>query len=151
MNHKYLGLDPGPLTGWALWDSEANHFESGEIPYRQVKHLVRAKWGLHCPLYLITERFTITGRTVKGAVYYESLYVNGWLDLEYGDAVIWQMPAVAKRETDPPSKGGRSSAQLKRLGWHLKTKNGHANDAAAHIMSRAKADRQTFVLEGLAD
>lgn len=144
----YFALDPGPLCGMALWNTDTNTFESYEIPYKEVPEAVRVSMPVG---RLITEMFSISSRTLRGKVYYESLYINGWLDLTYGDELYWSMPAIAKAETEVPSKGGRSSRHLKALGWYLNTKNGHANDAAAHIMHFAKTDRNPWVLERLAD
>lgn len=141
----YIGVDPGLKTGLFVWGSEDPERHGwAELPMDEIRQWMA--WEVaeaRRPLVIVTERFTIGSHTVKQHVYYESLYINGWLLIEYPEYMApMQMPRVAKQENVE-----RKSANLKRLGWYHKTKDGHANDAAAHVMIKATKDRQPWVLD----
>lgn len=146
----YLGIDPGVNTGIFRWDeAEPEGHEWWETrDLQQIKTIVDNEVALAKalarPLTIVTEKFTIGSHTIRGHVYYESVYINGWLLIEHDGLVVMQGTAIAKKENED-----RKSVKITRLGWYHRTKDGHANDAAAHVMARAEKDRCPYVLEVL--
>ena len=135
----YAGIDPGVVSGVAAYFTQTGHFESEELPtLGAVADWVRS-WDNSSPI-IITEKFVISGRTIKTAVQYESLYMNGWLSIEYPQSM---------EQTAAQAKAFATNDKLKALGWYNPTKDGHANDAARHILYRAARNRDERVVKAL--
>lgn len=125
-----VALDPGKTTGVAV-------FYGGLVTTHEVDHASVANlvgWHIHealdrkADLRVVSELFTISARTTKTKVQYESLYLNGWL--VYGPAaeyVEFQTPAQAKSLA--------TNKRLEALGWRRPSKGGHADDAARHLFT----------------
>lgn len=81
---------------------------------------------------VVCESFTIAAHTAKKTRQYWSLESIGairWACMKAGVSFTLQSPADAK--------GFATDAKLKALGWYTPTKDGHANDAARHLLKRA--------------
>lgn len=140
----YIAVDPGVVTGLVLWSDQC---DLEEVYMHEIEGIKPAadlikRWAMSISRRtILTEKFTISQRTIKGAVKYESLYLNGWLAIEYGDDVTEQTPAQAK--------GLVSDEMLHHLGWWHKEGAGHANDAARHLIYRLVKDRNPLVIDAL--
>lgn len=142
----YIATDPGVVTGLTTWNSYTEEFQWFEI---KSLDLVRGVWNdivrraerAGDDVDKVTEKFTISKRTLQGKIYYESLYWNGWVTIEYPDTHVQQPPRKAQRAL--------MKDQLSALGWHNRTKDGHADDAAWHLMQRAYRNREPYVLDRL--
>ena len=140
----YVAVDPGVVSGVAVWSSDAHLgsvalYEIGTL--EETASLVRSHHRNHT-VSLICERFLISARTIKTKVYYDSVWFEGWCVIEY--------PHV-HQQTAAQAKGFATDALLKHLGWYDKTKDGHSNDAARHLLYRAVKDRNPTILEALED
>lgn len=141
----YLAIDPGLVSGVVRWNSEKpDRFESHELDTlaETAKFVNMSRYDMHTRrgLTVVTEKFIISARTIKTKVYYESLYFNGWLSIEYPDRI---------EQTAAQAKGFATDAKLKHMGWYTPSKDGHANDAARHLMYRAVKDRVPYVIDRL--
>ena len=137
----YLAIDPGVVSGVAVYhagglytDELADIGETAAFVDRVVSDAYPQR------VTIVTEKFIISARTIKTKVKYESLYFNGWLSIEYPDSLEQTAAQAKKFATDD---------KLKHLGWFTPTKDGHANDAARHLLYRATKDRVPWVIEKL--
>ncbi len=138
----YLAIDPGVGTGIAWWDPFENDWWSHETDdLQEVARCVRDVYDPRNTL-LITEKFIISQRTIRGKVYYESLYFNGWLSIEYPDRI---------EQTAAQAKGLITDDVLKHFGWFTRTKDGHANDASRHLLYRALKNREPYAVTKMAE
>ncbi len=139
---RYIAIDPGVVTGVVCWGTDfPDTLEWHELDdLRDVARWVRARTAFRDDVTIVTEKFQISARTIRGKVFYDSLYFNGWLSIEFPDR-IEQTPAQAK--------GFATDKVLKHLGWFNRTKDGHANDAARHLVYRLVKDREPHVIEAL--
>ena len=136
----YIAIDPGVGTGVGSFYPSTGVFHSEEMfDLQDVASWVRS-FGRTDHVVRITEKFIISSRTVKTKVYYESLYFNGWLSIEYAGRI---------EQTAAQAKGYADDAMLHHFGWYLKTKDGHANDAARHLLYRMSKDRVPWMLDRL--
>lgn len=127
----HLAVDPGKVCGIALWHPmDTFQLKTDELLPVEVAKLVHDLWNNTMgQLLVITERFQISERTIKTALSLEALDVNGWLEIEAqrkGFDLVYQSPAQAKRFS--------TDEKLKALDWFERTKDGHANDAARHML-----------------
>ena len=124
-----IAVDPGKVSGVALWHPDI------PVQIKADELLPLEVLGLVCQLddkydtTVVTEKFTISERTIKTALSLDALDINGWLTLESqrkNFELVMQTPAQAKAfATDD---------KLKALDWYERTKDGHANDAARHLL-----------------
>lgn len=120
-----LAVDPGGTTGWAWWRSDTHQFESGEASDWKA-------WLYDRPDYdiLVIEKYTITAKTAKLSQQTDALRLTGALEMDAypHHRVIITTPAEAKSFSN--------DGKLKRVGWY-RPGNGHANDAARHLLLTA--------------
>lgn len=136
---RILAVDPGTVTGIADYDKQRGVF------FNEVKGGVKGFVDAvrhSLPLYdvVVCESFVISPRTLRVSRVHDSLDIIGWLKGEEGytyPELVMQTPAQAKQfATDD---------KLRRLGWYNATKDGHANDAARHLLTYlARAENTTF-------
>lgn len=143
----YIAIDPGVVSGTATYiEGVPQSFESKEWDdlielARNVRSAMVFAIASGYEAVLITEKFQITSRTIKGKVFYESVYFNGWLSIEFPSR-IEQTPAQGK---------GVSNTMLKAVGWYNPSPDGHANDAARHLMYRANKNGDFVVRQKLSE
>ena len=124
---RILAIDPGGTTGWALWDDDSRAVTYGHVVgwENAVDSIVDA-----CsePTQLVCESYAITAQTLKLARCYDSLYIIGCLyHLAHTDPNI-----SLYMQTPSQAKSFGTNTKLERLGGGVK--NGHAVDAARHLL-----------------
>lgn len=80
---------------------------------------------------IVAERFTVNQATAKKAPHTESLAVNYAVEYELrkrGRELPLQLPVQAKKLA--------TDKVLRKLGWYVASKGGHANDGARHLVLR---------------
>lgn len=125
-----VAIDPGKMTGYALYDREEGKFSSYETSFDDTcRYLASHAATWKEDLLIVSESFIITVQTAKNTQSPWSLeligvarYISRALT---GRDLILQAPATAKRFA--------SDDRLKTMGWHVPGK-GHANDAARHLL-----------------
>lgn len=127
----HLAIDPGKVSGIALWHPmEATAIKADELTPIEVTNLVDDLWNNSLgELVVIAESFVISERTIKTAPQRDALDILGWLTLESqrrGFELHLQTPAQAKKFS--------TDEKLRALDWFERTKDGHANDAARHLL-----------------
>lgn len=129
----YIAVDPGNYSGMALYDpGYADKPDTAEVPYEQTG-AVLSQWltvarsaeidvRVACEVYTIAQHKVMTAQpdAIKG------MGVVEYLCHLKGVPLTWQSPTDAK--TLVPD------AVLRELGWYVRTKDGHANDAQRHIL-----------------
>ena len=125
-----IAIDPGKVSGLALWDERhpLTIHSHEETPISTVDYVASA-CNIFTDVTVVTEKFTISERTIKTALSLDALDINGWLTIEsprMGFDLHFQMPSQAKAFS--------TDEKLKALDWYERTKDGHANDAARHLL-----------------
>lgn len=126
--NKVVAVDPGKTTGIAAWNGVMMH--SWEVPggvlsgVRAVRHLLDEN------TVLVYEKFEILASTVRTDLTdaYTTLYINGGLLVAAADA------GCRVREHRPKDKAFGSDRTLRAVGWYTREGDGHANDAARHLL-----------------
>lgn len=128
-----LGLDPGKMSGVAFW-VPGQPINAVELNEDDTIDFVRVHIQVHVDanarLLIGAERFIPKADTSKHT---RQTHASRIFDVLSQDArglrvVTWssQEPSVAKRLG--------TNETLKKLGWWNPTKDGHANDAARHVL-----------------
>jgi len=131
---RLMAIDPGQTTGVALMDTDTGfrslEVEGGLIPAVDSMRgiLSRAQYDV-----LIYEKFEIHNSTTKTDLTdaYTALYING------NAIVLAAKLGIRVVEQRPKDKLFANSSQwrtLKAVGWYTPEGDGHANDAAAHLV-----------------
>lgn len=124
-----VAFDPGRIAGIAVMRMSAFHVTSGEMPWLEgvcyIDQLLQTD-PLPMNIRVVGERWDSTGsrkmtpqpdaQEMIGAVRFVTSQRNVTFEL--------QSRSDAKTITD---------ADLKKLGWYKKTKDGHSNDACRHL------------------
>jgi len=135
-----LTFDPGKATGWCVFqphEPSDTGFAAGEYDdWHKFAHWVDiyipVQQGRGHRVIVVGEHFTISQRTIKTAVDYSALYLNGAVQQS-----CWEHDADFKFQTAAMIKAKpniATNANLKKLGWYTPTKGGHANDAVRHMV-----------------
>jgi hypothetical protein len=128
----YFAVDPGLATGVACYAPAAGYYNAvevlgGDIGFANFWRVVLHDYTV---AGIVCESFHITPQTATKTRQYDALYIIGWLKLEsqrLGIPFTLQTPAQGK------SFG--TDAKLKHMGWYVKTKDGHRNDASRHLLT----------------
>lgn len=123
-----IAIDPGKMSGLAAYHDE--QFRAYEMNPLDTIEYVDSAWSqTGGDIEVVAESFVISERTIKTAPQRDALDILGWLTIESqrrGFEFTMQTPAQAKKfATDD---------KLKALDWYERTKDGHANDAARHLL-----------------
>lgn len=115
-----LAVDPGAVSGISAYDTRDGCFQSweGQVPLEDLKHYDA----------VVIEGFLITENTSKLTQQRDAMEIIGQVKAvcEAHDIPLTiQMPS-AKRFAQPN--------KLQLLGWYKKTRDNHANDAAAQLL-----------------
>lgn len=126
-----IAIDPGKVSGIALWHPmEVLSIKADELTPIEVTNLVDDLWNNTLgQITVVAESFVISERTIKTAPQRDALDILGWLTLESqrrNFELVLQTPAQAKKFS--------TDEKLKSLDWFERTKDGHANDAARHLL-----------------
>lgn len=126
-----VGIDPGNVTGVALWAVGDPAPWWHEIPAEVMGNWLRTSGipGLPRPIYMRYEKFTIMPNAVV-TPQPDALEVTGvvkdfarqhWIELNHSQP--------------RSSKKNHPDALLRKLGWFQRTKDGHANDAMRQVLA----------------
>lgn len=138
-----IGIDPGNVTGMALWDLEKEAPTQWlEEPSATVGNALR-KWldyfvPAHAEVVLSVEKYTMTPgiKTAQPA----ALMVMGVLEdiAQFRDIKLdYHLPSTTKKQV--------SNTMLRKLGWWTPTKDGHANDALRLLLCElSRVDPQRY-------
>lgn len=133
-----IAVDPGKIAGVAVICASGG-FASLELPAKQALELVWRLANLWVFVDIITERYTMTQKTMTPQT--DALEMNGALRF------------IANRMDRPFTQQGRSEVKkamsdqvLRDVDWFVRTKDGHANDAARHLGFRVL---QSYTVEWL--
>jgi len=132
-----IALDVGKVTGAAVWlHTIPDEILVTEIPTRYaVRDFIKDVYESDYKMSIVCENFVISQRTIKTAQDPNALRLIGWLDLwceEFGVPFTLRTAASAKSfATDD---------KLKALDWFNRTPDGHANDAARHMLVEVRAN-----------
>lgn len=140
-NLTLYGVDPGKNTGIA-WLTPSGHFESIELGHFEALDWLVANLVPHTDT-VYCEDFIITARTAKLTHQPWSLKAIGVLEWHCRRK---QIPFFLN--TASKAKKFSTDDKLRKLGWHRPTKDGHANDAARHLLLGA-VDMQCIDLRRL--
>lgn len=124
---KILAVDPGLVTGMAFWDTDKVKPETREVHYPwfgvQFRSLVNYADTVACEKYIMTSG-------VKTAQP-EALMLMGVVEDQtryyLNESVFWFTAKQTKKSV--------TDATLRKLGWYIKTKDGHANDAQRVLLT----------------
>ena len=126
-----LAIDPGKMSGIAVWRDHAPALiTTDEL---NVNDTIQFAVNMHKhnhDLEIVSEKFTISERTIKTSLSLDALDINGWLKLQ---GYRWSV-VVDLSQTPTSAKKFATDAKLKTLDWFERTKDGHANDAARHLL-----------------
>jgi hypothetical protein len=124
-----IAIDPGKISGIAVYDG-SSQFRTYEHDVQSTIRFVDNVWHqLHGDIEVVTEKFTISERTLKTALSLDALDINGWLVIE-----SQRRDFPLKIQTPAQAKSFSTDDKLKALGWFNPSLDGHANDAARHLM-----------------
>ena len=143
-----LSIDPGKVTGVALYDSYNNVFETWEIAGRyELRRWMDYPnaWGSSYG-EIVAEDFIISQRTIKTTPQKDPLRIIGWLDM-----VCEENRVPFTLQTAAQAKSFSTDAKLRHLGWFTSEGEGHANDAARHLLAylaRTDPKRVAELMEG---
>lgn len=143
---RVLAVDPGGVTGLAVYDAGTDTFRSWQADsYEQVVQDVRDEC-LSGLTRLVVESFVIRSNThkldpVAFALTTDLIGACRYIAYERGVPFSKQSPAEAKSfSTDD---------KLRRLGWYSPTPGGHANDATRHLLRYLASIHNPTILERL--
>jgi hypothetical protein len=128
--HVLIWLDPGKLTGYALWYPERQRFGSGELgvmPLGEFLEVLVTECG---PMAWVGyEDYTIRPGT--------GVLDSAGMALEVTGITHWLTHRHHARLLKPQQPADRSFGEkhLRAIGWHKPTPGGHADVAAAHLLS----------------
>ena len=126
MSRRYIGVDPGLVTGIAVYEAGVR-FNSYELTRGQIMGFLRQ---IVCEGdIVVVERYVISAQTIKKTRQNDAMQVTGAVQelcREKSAHFILHEPAPAKRIG--------SNDVLKALKWDRITKDNHANDAAALVL-----------------
>jgi hypothetical protein len=125
-------VDPGDVFGVALYsvDDQDETLDLFELPPMDALKFIHTALDIATQYHidgviLAVERYTPDQRVMTPQ--YEAMYGIGalrYIATLCNATFALQSRSEAKKTTDK---------QLKELGWYVKTKDGHANDAARHV------------------
>lgn len=129
-----MWLDPGKTTGAAWWIDRTAVFGSGEYDADGVTRLIRRMAEEHPGdgFAVGWERYNVTSGGPRTGTPEHSLKVIGAVEalaVELGFILLKPVPSSTR---------GLGLIWLRRMGWH-KPGNGHADDAAAHLLTQLMA------------
>lgn len=120
-----LAIDPGLMTGWAIWNSGSHQFTSGQEDFEGFAYTLEEA-AHHIELYIV-ERYTINADTAKKSPQPEALEVTGMVRYF---ATMERTPMLMQSPSE--AIGFATDDRLREVGWYRPGK-GHANDAARHL------------------
>lgn len=127
-----VGIDPGNVTGVAVWSPQDQKPWWHEIRAETVGEWLRDLSGIPkmpLPVYMRYEKFTIMPNSVI-TPQPDALEVTGVVKdfaRQHGISLSHSQPRSSKKN--------HPDSLLRWLGWYVKTKDGHANDAMRQVLA----------------
>lgn len=127
-----LAIDPGLMTGIAIWEPGLNVPRVEEIHTRQAFYPWMTNWlcahyGQE-PVEVVIEEYQITQRTGELSKQYDALYIVGAVES------MCQHASVRLYTQSRSMKSFGTDFKLKHLGWYDPSRGGHQNDAMRHLL-----------------
>jgi len=94
-----------------------------------VRDFIKDVYACDYKLSVVCENFVISQRTIKMAQDHNALRLIGWLDIWCDE---YSVPFTLR--TAAAAKSFATDDKLKVLDWYNRTPDGHANDAARHML-----------------
>ena len=127
-----FAVDPGLITGWAVWDVQAEQPPvAGQLALEEFEDKAADIIAHGSPeAHLVVERYTVTSATAKKSPQPEALLITGALEYIARVGRGWGWSRQQPDEVMHLVPDWR----LRRLGWYIKGAAGiHANDALRHV------------------
>jgi len=129
-----IGVDPGKITGIAVWWSpdfwEAENgkkpLDTAEVEASAVARVLRRMLDGERPTLMAVERYVQGQKKTHQPEAHQVIGVVRSLADELVVRCVYQNPGSAKKIG--------TTARLKKLGYHVPTKDNHANSATAHML-----------------
>lgn len=129
-----IGVDPGKITGIAVWWSPAKWWseegkkplDTAEVEASTVPAVLRRMLDGERPTLMAVERYVQTQRKTHQPEAQQVIGAVRSLADQLVVRCVYQNPAPAKKMG--------STAKLKKLGFYVPTKDNHANSATAHML-----------------
>jgi hypothetical protein len=139
MSDRLMAVDPGKMTGWALWDRERQKFVAGELGWFEFLMVFEQRASSDAGLFVVSESFIITPATVRKSREHWSLEAIG--AMKY----ILQRQGLPDLVLQSPAQGKSfgTDDKLKALDWWIPGK-GHAMDAARHLLVHLMKDPRSW-------
>lgn len=133
MTNLVIAIDPGKVTGMALWDPRVpTVVTTREVakPVEVARIVNSCRNDRYGKIEVVSEKFTISQRTLKTALSLDALDINGWLKIDsQAHGYPYKEQAVQKN-----SNSFASDDKLQALGWFDKTPDMHAVDATRQLV-----------------
>ena len=129
-----VGVDPGKVTGISVWWSphhwgsviKRSPLDTAEVEHSAVTKTLRRMLDGERPTLIAVERYVQNARKTHQPEANEVIGAVKSLADDLTVRCVYQSPS-------PAQKIG-STARLRSLGFHVSTKDGHANSATAHML-----------------
>ena len=131
---RFIACDPGGITGLAEYDTVYDTFLSWEEPNFDavIQFISEATASEGANLVVICEGFRINSKTHK----LDATAFEVTLDIIGSCRALCLLNGSEFVRNYPPDKAFGSDAHLRTLGWWYAGGDGHANDAARHLLHR---------------
>lgn len=127
-----IGIDPGLVTGIAVYHSETNKPIVHEIHGRETVYRwfdsITPTGNMAPSVEVVIEDYEITQRTGALSKQYDALYIVGAIEAM---CFLKEIPFFHQHRS---AKAFGSDAKLKFLGWYAPSRGGHQNDAMRHLL-----------------
>lgn len=123
-------VDPGKLTGVAIYHPDDGEFSSWERPCWEAVAIVEGGMNGMRISHLVVEAFNISARTLR-VTRGENWSLESIGALRYLATYQHDVPF---RLQQPSDMSFGTDWKLRQLGWYRPSKGGHMNDAARHML-----------------
>lgn len=138
-----IGVDPGKMTGVSIY-SGLKLIYTAEVPAEEVTDLLTMKTlpALHgFRIIIAVERYVFGVSAVRKTRQSDPMKLTGQLE-----DVARRYEAEFRLVSQADTKKMAPDKLLRQLGWHVKTKDGHSNDASRVVYTTlAQVDTTEFV------
>lgn len=131
-----VGVDPGKVTGIAVWWSPDFYdstergalgpVDTAEVEYSAVRPVLLRMLNGERPTLMAGERYVKNARKTNQPEADQVLGVVRSLAEELTVRFVYQSPSPAQKIGNPE--------RLRKLGWFVRSKDGHANAALGHML-----------------
>lgn len=128
-----FAVDPGKTTGLALWSTERELIQAGEMEIYPFQCWAEENIRLYAgwDLQVVCEDFLITQQTARNSQ--SAHWAFAGIEVLKFWCKKWDVPLTMH---SPSKKSFASDDKLRNLGWYESTPGGHQNDACRHLLTR---------------